>query len=198
MALLNVSAMSFGALSSNAIRALNVGAKLGGFARDTGEGGLTKYHLENGGDLIWEIGSGYFGCRTKDGQFDPEQFKDKVNVDQVKCVSIKLSHGAKPGLGDAMPAAKVTPEIAEIRGVPVGAKCVSPPFHMVFSTPRGLLEFVAQLRDLADGRPTGFKLCIGHRSEFLALCNPRSRADQMGCLKAQFGNNSRLLQRKLA
>ena len=170
MALLNVSAMSFGALSSNAIRALNLGAKLGGFAHDTGEGGLTRYHLENGGDLVWELGSGYFGCRTKDGRFDPEQFKDKVNVDSVKCVSIKLSQGAKPGLGGVMPGAKVTPEIAEIRGVPVGVKCVSPPSHSAFSTPRELLQFVAQLRDLSEGRPTGFKLCIGHRSEFLAVC----------------------------
>lgn len=170
MALLNVSAMSFGALSANAIRALNLGAKLGGFAHDTGEGGLTPYHLENGGDLVWEIGSGYFGCRTADGRFDPTMFKDKVNVDPVKCVSVKLSQGAKPGVGGVMPAAKVTEEIAEIRGVPVGVKCVSPAYHTAFSTPRGLVEFIAELRDLADGRPTGFKLCIGHGSEFLAIC----------------------------
>jgi glutamate synthase domain-containing protein 2 len=170
MALLNVSAMSFGALSANAIRALNLGAKLGGFAHDTGEGGLASYHLENGGDLVWEIGSGYFGCRTPDGRFDPEIFRDKVNVDSVKCVSVKLSQGAKPGLGGVMPAVKVTPEIAEIRGVPVGVKCVSPAYHTAFSTPRELIEFVAKLRDLADGRPTGFKLCIGHGSEFLGIC----------------------------
>ena len=119
---------------------------------------------------MWEIGSGYFGCRTKDGAFDPEQYKDKVNVEQVKCVSIKLSQGAKPGLGGVMPAAKVSPEIAQIRGVPVGVKCVSPSHHSAFSTPRGLLEFLAQLRDMADGRPTGFKLCIGQMTEFLAVC----------------------------
>jgi len=170
MALLNVSAMSFGALSANAIKALNTGAKLGGFAHDTGEGGLTEYHLEPGGDIVWELGSAYFGCRTMDGAFDPEMFKDKANVDQVKCISIKLSQGAKPGLGGVMPGAKVTPEIARIRGVPVGQKCVSPPYHSEFSTPRELLEFVARLRDLADGRPTGFKLCIGRKSEFLAIC----------------------------
>jgi glutamate synthase domain-containing protein 2 len=177
MALLNVSAMSFGALSANAIRALNLGAKLGGFAHDTGEGGLASYHLENGGDLVWEIGSGYFGCRTPDGGFDPEIFRDKVNVDPVKCVSVKLSQGAKPGLGGVMPAAKVTPEIAEIRGVPVGVKCVSPAFHTAFSTPRELIEFVAKLRDLADGRPTGFKLCIGHSSEFLGICKAMIELD---------------------
>lgn len=170
MALLNVSAMSFGALSDNAIRALNKGAKLGGFAHDTGEGGLTKYHLENGGDIVWEIGSGYFGCRTADGNFDPEKFREKANLDQVKCINIKLSQGAKPGLGGVMPAAKVTPEIAEIRGVPVAQKCVSPSHHSAFSTPRELLEFVAKLRELASGRPTGFKLCIGQGSDLLGLC----------------------------
>ena len=170
MALLNVSAMSFGALSGNAIRALNKGAELGGFAHDTGEGGLTRYHLEHGGDLVWEIGSGYFGCRTPEGAFDPEMFKDKVTQDAVKCINIKLSQGAKPGLGGVMPAAKVTPEIAEIRGVPVGKKCVSPPYHTAFSTPRELLEFVAKLRELGEGRPTGFKLCMGQGSDFLAIC----------------------------
>ena len=170
MALLNVSAMSFGALSANAIMALNKGAKLGGFAHDTGEGGLTEYHLKYGGDLIWEIGSGYFGCRTLDGKFDPEMFRDKANVDPVKCISVKLSQGAKPGLGGVMPAKKVTPEIAHIRGVPVGVKCVSPPYHSAFSNPREFLEFLARLRDLADGRPTGFKLCIGQLSEFLGIC----------------------------
>jgi len=170
MALLNVSAMSFGALSSNAIRALNKGAQLGGFAHDTGEGGLTQYHLENGGDIVWEIGSGYFGCRSPDGTFDPEKFREKANLEQVKCINIKLSQGAKPGLGGVMPAAKVTPEIAEIRGVPVGQKCVSPSHHTAFSTPRELLQFVVRLRDLASGRPTGFKLCIGQGSDFLGIC----------------------------
>jgi glutamate synthase domain-containing protein 2 len=170
MALLNVSAMSFGALSANAIRALNGGARLGGFAHDTGEGGLTKYHLENGGDLIWEIGSGYFGARTEDGRFDPEMFRDQAAHDQVKCVSLKLSQGAKPGIGGVLPAAKVSAEIAEARGVPQGMKCVSPSHHSVFSTPRELVRFIATMRELADGKPTGFKLCIGARHEFLAIC----------------------------
>jgi glutamate synthase domain-containing protein 2 len=170
MALLNVSAMSFGALSANAIRALNAGAKRGGFAHDTGEGGLTDYHLENGGDLIWEIGSGYFGARTKDGDFDPDLFRDKAAQEQIKCVSLKLSQGAKPGIGGVLPAAKVTDEIAKARNVPKGEKCVSPAAHKVFSTPRELVHFVARMRELADGKPTGFKLCIGYRHELLAIC----------------------------
>jgi glutamate synthase domain-containing protein 2 len=170
MALLNVSAMSFGALSANAIRALNGGARLGGFAHDTGEGGLTAYHLENGGDLIWEIGSGYFGARKKDGRFDPEMFADKAAHDQVRCVSLKLSQGAKPGIGGVLPAAKVTPEIAKARGVPQGKKCVSPSHHREFSTPRELVRFVARMRELADGKPAGIKLCIGARHELLAIC----------------------------
>jgi glutamate synthase domain-containing protein 2 len=170
MALLNVSAMSFGALSANALRALNAGAARGGFAHDTGEGGLTEYHLENKGDLIWEIGSGYFGARTKDGHFDPKMFADKAAHEQVKCVSLKLSQGAKPGLGGVLPAAKVTKEIAEARGVPQGEKCVSPAAHQVFHTPRELVRFIARMRELADGKPTGFKLCVGYRHELLAIC----------------------------
>ncbi|HEY5197058.1 MAG TPA: FMN-binding glutamate synthase family protein [Solirubrobacteraceae bacterium] len=170
MALLNVSAMSFGALSANAIRALNAGARLGGFAHDTGEGGLTKYHLENGGDLIWEIGSGYFGARTKDGHFDPDQFREKAAHEQVKCVSLKLSQGAKPGIGGVLPGAKVSAEIAEARGVPKGEKCVSPSHHNAFTTPRELVRFLARMRELAGGKPTGFKLCVGARHEFLAIC----------------------------
>jgi glutamate synthase domain-containing protein 2 len=170
MALLNVSAMSFGALSANALRALNAGAAAGGFAHDTGEGGLTDYHLENGGDLVWEIGSGYFGARTKDGDFDPELFHDKSAHDQIKCVSLKLSQGAKPGIGGVLPAAKVTPEIAAARGVPQGEKCVSPAAHRVFGTPRELVAFIARMRELAGGKPTGFKLCVGSRVEVLAIC----------------------------
>ncbi len=170
MALLNVSAMSFGALSANAIKALNTGARAGGFAHDTGEGGLSKYHLEPGGDLVWEIGSGYFGCRTDDGHFDVEQFADKAAEPAVKCVSIKLSQGAKPGIGGVMPAAKMTEEIAEARGVPAHEKCVSPPSHSAFSGPTGLLEFVAELRERSGGKPAGFKLCVGSRREVLALC----------------------------
>jgi glutamate synthase domain-containing protein 2 len=170
MALLNVSAMSFGALSANAILALNTGARLGGFAHDTGEGGLSRYHLEPGGDLVWEIGSGYFGCRTDDGGFDPDRFAEQGAKPAVKCISIKLSQGAKPGLGGVMPAAKMTPEIAEARGVPVHEKCVSPPGHREFDTPTGLLEFVDRLRELSGGKPTGFKLCVGSRTEVLAIC----------------------------
>ncbi|HTM83567.1 MAG TPA: FMN-binding glutamate synthase family protein, partial [Mycobacterium sp.] len=170
MALLNVSAMSFGALSANAIRALNAGAALGGFAHDTGEGGLTPYHLEHGGDLIWEIGSGYFGTRTADGRFDPTQFADKAAHPHVKCVSLKLSQGAKPGLGGVLPAAKVSTEIARYRGVPAHQKCVSPPYHTAFSTPRELIRFIAEMREAADGKPTGFKLCVGTRVDILAIC----------------------------
>ncbi len=170
MALLNVSAMSFGALSSNALLALNKGAALGGFAHDTGEGGLTEYHLRNGGDLVWEVGSGYFGCRTKDGDFDPSMFADKAAHPHVKCVSLKLSQGAKPGIGGVLPASKVTKEIAEARNVPQGEKCVSPPYHRVFSTPRELVQFIARMRELAGGKPTGFKLCVGYRRDVLALC----------------------------
>lgn len=170
MALLNVSAMSFGALSRNAILALNKGAKLGNFAHDTGEGGMSEYHLRHGGDLVWELGSGYFGTRTKDGKFDPEKFADQSQRDEVKCVSIKLSQGAKPGLGGVMPGKKVTPEIAGIRGVPVGVTCISPPFHSAFTTPRELILFVQRLRELCGAKPVGFKLCIGQRHEFLGIC----------------------------
>ncbi len=169
MALLNVSAMSFGSLSANAVRALNKGAALGRFAHDTGEGGLSEYHLEYGGDLIWEIGSAYFGTRTAEGRFDPAQFADKAATDAVKCISVKLSQGAKPGVGGVLPAAKVSAEIARVRGVPEGVKCVSPSAHSTFSTPVGLLEFVARLRELAGGKPTGFKLCVGSRVEVLAI-----------------------------
>ncbi|ADD42468.1 FMN-binding glutamate synthase family protein [Stackebrandtia nassauensis] len=170
MALLNVSAMSFGALSANAILALNAGAKLGGFAHDTGEGGLSGYHLRPGGDLVWEIGSGYFGCRTAAGGFDPGLFTDKAGDPRVKCVSVKLSQGAKPGIGGVMPAAKMTPEIAAARGVPAHEKCVSPPGHSAFAGPVGLLEFVARLREASGGKPTGFKLCVGRPAEFLSVC----------------------------
>ncbi|MBS9532130.1 FMN-binding glutamate synthase family protein [Mycobacterium sp. M1] len=169
MALVNVSAMSFGALSSNAILALNKGAAMGGFAHDTGEGGLTPYHLEHGGDLIWEIGSGYFGARTPDGFFDPAQFSDKAAHPNIKCVSLKLSQGAKPGLGGVLPAAKVSEEIAGYRGVPVGQKCVSPAAHSAFSTPRELVRFIAHMRELTDGKPTGFKLCVGTRTDIIAI-----------------------------
>ncbi len=168
--LLNISAMSFGALSAAAIRALNKGAKTGDFAHDTGEGGLSRYHLEFGGDIIWEIGTGYFGCRTARGQFDPAAFAEKAALDAVKMIEIKLSQGAKPGHGGILPGAKVSAEISAARGVPVGQDCISPAYHQTFDTPMGLLEFVQQLRELAKGKPVGFKLCIGHRWEFLAIC----------------------------
>lgn len=170
MALLNVSAMSFGSLSKNAIMALNQGAKFGNFAHDTGEGGLTEYHLKFGGDLVWEIGSGYFGCRKKDGNFDLNVFQEKSVDDRVKCISVKLSQGAKPGLGGVMPARKVSKEIAEIRGVPVGVKCVSPSSHKAFKTPIEFLHFIQSLREGCGGKPVGFKLCLGQRVEFLSIC----------------------------
>ena len=170
MALLNVSAMSFGALSSNALLALNTGAAMGGFAHDTGEGGLSEYHLRPGGDLIWEIGTGYFGCRTKEGGFDEKLFAQKAAHEQVKCVSLKLSQGAKPGIGGVLPGPKVTAEIAQVRGVPQGQTVTSPPYHKVFSTPRELVRFLDRMRELAGGKPVGFKLCVGSRREFLAVC----------------------------
>jgi len=170
MSLLNVSAMSFGALSANAIRALNEGARTGGFAQDTGEGGLSRYHLEKGGDLVWEIGSGYFSARTEDGAFDPGQFRDNATREEVKCVSLKLSQGAKPGVGGVLPAAKVTPEIAAARGVPAGEKCVSPAAHTVFRTPVELVEFIASMREMSGGKPAGLKLCVGSRRDVLAMC----------------------------
>lgn len=167
---LNISAMSFGSLSKPAILALNHGARKGNFAHNTGEGGLSPYHLEPGGDLIWQLGTGYFGCRTADGYFDPVQFRDKASVAQVKMVEIKLSQGAKPGHGGILPGAKVTAEIARIRGVPVGKDVISPPAHTRFTNPRGLLDFVEELRKLSGGKPVGFKLCVGHRTEFLSIC----------------------------
>lgn len=170
MALFNISSMSFGSLSANAVRALNRGAAMGGFAHDTGEGGLTRYHLENGGDVIWELGTGYFGARTEDGNFDPERFRRKAAHPHIKMVSLKLSQGAKPGIGGVLPAAKVTQEIADIRGVPRGEKVVSPPAHKVFHTPVELMEFIGRMRELAGGKPTGFKLCVSSRREVLAMC----------------------------
>ncbi|MFD3453861.1 FMN-binding glutamate synthase family protein [Streptomyces sp. NPDC058691] len=170
MALLNVSAMSFGSLSSNAVLALNGGAAAGGFAHDTGEGGLSEYHLRPGGDLVWEIGTGYFGCRTADGGFDPGEFADKAAHEHVKCVSLKLSQGAKPGIGGVLPGAKVNAEIARVRDVPEGRTVISPPYHRVFSTPRELVRFIARMRELSGGKPAGFKLCPGSRRQFLAVC----------------------------
>lgn len=166
----NISAMSFGALSPNAVRALNAGAKKGGFAHDTGEGGVSPYHRENGGDLIWEVGSGYFGCRTRDGAFDPEAFARVATLDQIKMVELKISQGAKPGHGGVLPAAKVSEEISRIRGVAMGEDCISPAGHSAFSTPLEMMAFIGEMRRLSGGKPAGFKLCIGHRWEFLAIC----------------------------
>ncbi len=168
--LLNISAMSFGALSANAIRALNAGAAKGGFAHDTGEGGISRYHREAGGDIILEVGTGYFGCRNAQGQFCPDTFARTAADPQVKMIELKLSQGAKPGHGGLLPAAKVSAEIAEARGVPMGVDCVSPPSHSTFSTPIEMMEFIGQLRTLSGGKPVGFKLCIGHRWEFMAIC----------------------------
>lgn len=168
--LLNISAMSYGALSKNAILALSAGAKQGNFAHNTGEGGISPYHVEGGADLIWQIGTGYFGCRTDDGDFSDELFEAKANLEHVKMIEVKLSQGAKPGHGGILPAAKLTAEIAAIRHVPMGADVNSPPGHRVFDSPRGLLNFIQRLRKLSGGKPIGFKLCVGKRREFLAVC----------------------------
>ena len=165
----NISAMSFGSLSANAISALNTGARLGGFAHDTGEGGVSRYHRTGSGDLIYEVGSGYFGCRTDAGNFDSEKFKEQASSDQIKMIELKLSQGAKPGHGGMLPASKISEEIAEARGVPMGRDCVSPAAHSAFTTPIEMMEFLGKLRDLSGGKPVGFKLCIGHQREFMCM-----------------------------
>ena len=168
--LLNVSAMSFGSLSKNAIMALNGGAAIGGFAHNTGEGGISPYHNKYGGDLIYQIGTGYFGCRENDGNFSPELFRERTEKENVKMVEIKLSQGAKPGHGGILPASKATEEIAKIRNIEPHKDVISPPFHKAFDSPIGLLHFVKQCRELSGGKPIGFKLCVGHKSEFIAIC----------------------------
>lgn len=165
----NISAMSFGAMSANAIRALNSGARQGGFYHDTGEGGISPYHREHGGDLVWEIGTGYFGCRDARGQFCDERFSANAREPQVKMIELKLSQGAKPGQGGLLPGAKVTAEIASTRGIPEGEDCHSPAAHSAFNTPVELLQFVARLRELSGGKPAGFKLAIGHPWEWFAI-----------------------------
>ena len=165
----NISAMSFGSMSANAILALNIGAQKGGFAHDTGEGGISRYHREGGGDLIWELGSGYFGCRTHAGRFDVEKFARQASDPQVKMIEVKLSQGAKPGHGGVLPASKITPEIAEARDIPMGQDCVSPSAHPEFSTPIEMMKVIGKLRDNCHGKPVGFKLCIGHRREFMCI-----------------------------
>ncbi|KXS47079.1 MAG: glutamate synthase, partial [Marinobacter sp. T13-3] len=165
----NISAMSFGSLSANAILALNTGARKGGFYHDTGEGSISRYHRQPGGDLVWEIGSGYFGCRNPDGTFSEEKFQKNANLDQVKMIEVKLSQGAKPGHGGILPGAKVSEEIAEARGVEPGEDCISPAHHSAFSTPLELMDFLDRLRQLSGGKPVGFKLAIGHPWEWFAL-----------------------------
>jgi glutamate synthase domain-containing protein 2 len=166
----NISAMSFGALSANAVLALNKGAKAGGFFHDTGEGSISEHHRVHGGDLVWEIGSGYFGCRNDDGSFNADKFAANACNPQVKMIEVKLSQGAKPGHGGVLPGPKVTREIAAARGVPVGVDCNSPARHSAFATPLGLLEFIARLRNLSGGKPVGFKFCLGHPWEWFAIC----------------------------
>ena len=166
----NISAMSYGSLSKNAILALNKGAKLDNFYHNSGEGGLSPYHLEHGGDLVWQVGTGYFGCREDQGKFCKNQFKETVSVDSVKMVEIKLSQGAKPGHGGILPAKKNTPEIAKIRGVEPYTDIISPPFHTAFTTPIEFMNFIQDLRTLSNGKPIGFKLCVGSKIEFLAIC----------------------------
>ncbi|KDA02500.1 glutamate synthase [Hyphomonas oceanitis SCH89] len=162
--------MSFGSLGAHAIEALSTGAKKGNFYHDTGEGGVSRYHRAGGADLVWELGSGYFGCRARDGRFDAARFKDVAQDPQIKMIEIKLSQGAKPGHGGVLPGAKVTEEIAEARGVPVGETCVSPPGHTAFSTPIEMMEFAASLREMSCGKPVGIKFCVGNRWELLAIC----------------------------
>ena len=166
----NISAMSYGSLSKNAVLALNGGAKKGNFYHNTGEGSISPYHKKPGGDLVWQIGTAYFGCRSSDGKFNPEMFQERATDDQVKMIEIKISQGAKPAHGGILPAQKITPEIAEIRGVIMGKDVISPPYHSEFSTPQGLLEFVQRLRELSGGKPVGFKICVGHPHEVAAIC----------------------------
>ena len=168
--IMNVSAMSYGSLSRNAIRAISLGTKKAGIYQNTGEGSITPHHLFGGNDLVWQIGTGYFGCRTSDGNFDKNLFKEKANSDVVKMIEIKISQGAKPSHGGILPGAKVTAEIAEIRGIPLGEDCLSPPGHKTFDTPRGLLRFIDELRTLSNGKPIGFKIAVGIKKEFLGIC----------------------------
>lgn len=177
MSVFNISAMSFGSLSAAAIEALNQGAKLGGFAHDTGEGAISPYHKKHGGDLIWELGTGYFGCRNHDGTFSAEKFAERSRIEQVKMIEIKLSQGAKPGKGGVLPKEKITPEIAETRDVPMDVDCVSPASHSAFTTPREMVQFWQQLRELSGGKPVGFKLCVGQPWQFMAIVKAMIEAD---------------------
>ncbi len=173
----NISAMSYGSLSPNAVEALNKGAKMGDFFHNTGEGGVSPYHLKHGGDLVWQIGTGYFGCRTKDGNFNPEMYKKQVSLENIKMVELKLSQGAKPGHGGMLPAKKVNAEVAKIRSVEINKDVHSPPTHKAFNNPEGLINFIKELRDLSGGKPIGFKLCVGKRREFYAICKAMLKLD---------------------
>ncbi len=175
--ILNVSAMSYGSLSSQAVEALNAGAQIGGFAHNTGEGGLSDYHLKHGGDLIWQIGTGYFGCRDEHGNFEPELFEKKAAHTSVKMIELKISQGAKPGHGGILPASKNSEEIARIRHVKPHTKVVSPPYHSAFNTPLEMMQFIKKLKELSGGKPVGFKLCIGHKSEFISICKAMIHLD---------------------
>lgn len=170
LSIFNISAMSFGSLSKNAVLALSNGARMGGFAHNTGEGGVSPYHLEGGGDLIWQVGTGYFGCRSEDGNFSPEKFKATATHPNIKMIELKLSQGAKPGHGGILPAKKNTPEIAKIRGVEPGTDVLSPPFHKAFNSAEGLLKLITEMRELSGGKPVGFKLCVGSEIEFFDIC----------------------------
>ena len=169
--LLNISAMSFGSLSNNAVLALNKGAKIGGFAHNTGEGGVSHYHLEHGGDLIWQVGTGYFGCRTDEGNFNEDAFQETATNEKIKMIEIKLSQGAKPGHGGVLPAIKNTEEIAKIRHIKPNIDVLSPPSHSAFSNANEMMDFIKKLRDLSGGKPVGFKLCVGKKEEFTDICN---------------------------
>lgn len=173
----NVSAMSFGSLSAEAVEAMNGGAKLGGFAQNTGEGGISPYHLKHGGDLIWQIGTGYFGCRDEEGDFNAALFAEKAKHPHVKMIELKISQGAKPGHGGILPARKNSVEIAKIRHVVPHTKVASPPYHSAFSTPLEMMQFIKKLRDLSEGKPVGFKICIGHKSEFISICKAMIHLD---------------------
>ncbi len=175
--ILNISAMSFGSLSSNAVEALNAGAAIGKFAHNTGEGGISPHHTKYGGDLIWQIGTGYFGARDHEGNFSPEAFQKNALRPEVKMIELKISQGAKPGHGGILPGKKNTPEIAAIRGVKPGTTVFSPPFHSAFTTPRELIHFIQTMRELAEGKPVGFKLCVGRKSEFISICKAMVELD---------------------
>ena len=170
----NISAMSFGSLSANAVMALNQGAMAGKFYHNTGEGGLTEYHLQ-GADVVWQIGTGYFGCRTRDGHFDEEKFSEKAKKPEVKMIELKISQGAKPGHGGVLPAAKNTGQIARIRDIEPNTDVISPPGHTAYHDAASFVQFIQKLRDLAEGKPVGFKLCIGDTHEFVALCEEMNK-----------------------